>query len=142
MNMLEVMVKGAETAARRDDPSAASQTAADLSGRSPKLAALVAPPVACAPGVRPSNRPSHDAVSSDGPICPAGRSGLTPQDHFVGLRPTAPCPFCGNDPPLAAQLHGRFIVGCESDDCHVNPQVSGQSLSEAWARWNKRQEGA
>jgi len=101
MNMLEVMVKGAETAARRDDPSAASQTAADLSGRSPKLAALVAPPVAC-----------------------------------------APCPFCGNDPPLAAQLHGRFIVGCESDDCHVNPQVSGQSLSEAWARWNKRQEGA
>jgi len=110
MNMLEVMVKGAETAARRDDPSAASQTAADLSGRSPKLAALVA------------------------------RNG--PQDHFVGLRPPAPCPFCGNDPPLAAQLHGRFIVGCESDDCHVNPQVSGQSLSEAWARWNKRQEGA
>jgi hypothetical protein len=51
------------------------------------------------------------------------------------------CPFCGSDPPLAAQLHGRFIVGCESDDCHVNPQVSGQSLSEAWARWNTRPKG-
>jgi hypothetical protein len=48
------------------------------------------------------------------------------------------CPFCGNDPPLAAKMHGRFIVGCESDDCHVNPQVSGQSLNEAWARWNRR----
>ena len=56
--------------------------------------------------------------------------------------PPLSCPFCGSDPPLATQLHGRFIVGCESDDCHVNPQVSGQSLSEAWARWNKRQEGA
>jgi hypothetical protein len=52
---------------------------------------------------------------------------------------TLSCPFCGNDPPLAAQLHGRFIVGCESDDCHVNPQVSGASLGEAWARWNRRQ---
>ncbi|HWU55554.1 MAG TPA: hypothetical protein VN175_08635, partial [Rhizomicrobium sp.] len=50
------------------------------------------------------------------------------------------CPFCGSDPPLAAQRHGRFLVGCESDDCHVNPQVSGQCLSEAWARWNKRQQ--
>jgi hypothetical protein len=49
------------------------------------------------------------------------------------------CPFCGTEPPLAAQIAGRFIVGCESDDCHVNPQVSGQSLGEAWARWNKRQ---
>ena len=49
------------------------------------------------------------------------------------------CPFCGSDPPLAAEIAGRFIVGCESDDCHVNPQVSGRDLNEAWARWNKRQ---
>ena len=49
------------------------------------------------------------------------------------------CPFCGSDPPLAAEIAGRFIVGCESDDCHVNPQVSGPNISEAWARWNKRQ---
>lgn len=51
------------------------------------------------------------------------------------------CPFCGADPPLAAAIAGRFIVGCESDDCHVNPQVSGASLSEAWARWNRRHIG-
>ena len=106
MNMLEVIVEGAETATRHDDPPAIPQPPAELSGRSPKLAALVA------------------------------RNG--PPDHCVGLRPTAPCPFCGNDPPLAAQIHGRFIVGCESDDCHVNPQVSGASVSEAWARWNRR----
>jgi hypothetical protein len=106
MNMLEVIVKGADQAARHDDPSAAPQTPTDPPGRSPKLAALVA------------------------------RNG--PQDHFVGLRPTAPCPFCGADPPLAAAIAGRFIVGCESDDCHVNPQVSGANLGEAWARWNRR----
>ena len=81
-----------------------------------------------------------EAARRDGPICPAGRSGLTPQDQFVGLRPTTPlpCPFCGGDPPLAAQIAGRFIVGCDSDDCHANPQVSGQSVSEAWMKWNSR----
>jgi hypothetical protein len=96
MNMLEVIVKGANTAA--------GQTSIAPPGRSPELAALV-----------------------------------TPSDHFVRLRRTAPCPFCGADPPLAAQIAGRFHVGCDRDDCHVNPQVSGQSLSDAWARWNKRQ---
>lgn len=55
-------------------------------------------------------------------------------------RPSVPltCPFCGADPPLANQIAGRFIVGCESDDCHANPQVSGISVSEAWAKWNSR----
>jgi len=48
------------------------------------------------------------------------------------------CPFCGSDPPLASQIAGRFIVGCDSDDCHANPQVSGQSVSEAWTKWNSR----
>lgn len=62
----------------------------------------------------------------------AARHGSS-QDHAKS------CPFCGHDPPLAAKLHGRFIVGCESDDCHVNPQVSGANAGEAWARWNRRQ---
>jgi hypothetical protein len=55
-------------------------------------------------------------------------------------RPAPPltCPFCGTDPPLASQIAGRFIVGCESDDCHANPQVSGSSVGEAWAKWNIR----
>jgi len=48
------------------------------------------------------------------------------------------CPFCGSDPPLASQIAGRFIVGCDSDDCPANPQVSGQSVSEAWTKWNSR----
>src|SRR5690348_4887474 len=113
MNMLEVIVEGADKAARHETPPAALQTPDDPSGRSPKLAA---PSIRCRYG--PQNRPL---------------------DGFVGLRPTAPCPFCGSDPPLAAEIAGRFIVGCESDDCHVNPQVSGPNLGEAWARWNKRQ---
>jgi hypothetical protein len=49
-----------------------------------------------------------------------------------------PCPFCGTDPPLASQIAGRFIVGCESDDCAAQPQVSGASPEDAWARWNRR----
>ena len=48
------------------------------------------------------------------------------------------CPFCGSDPPLAAEISGRFVVGCENDDCAANPQVSGASLAQAWERWNKR----
>jgi len=48
------------------------------------------------------------------------------------------CPFCGSDPPLAAQIAGKFIVGCESDDCAANPQVSGSTVSAAWERWNAR----
>lgn len=50
----------------------------------------------------------------------------------------APCPFCGTDPPLAAQIAGRFIVGCESDECAANPQVSGSTVGAAWERWNLR----
>ena len=49
-----------------------------------------------------------------------------------------PCPFCGAHPPLAAQLAGRFVVGCENDDCAANPQVSGITVAQAWERWNRR----
>ena len=49
-----------------------------------------------------------------------------------------PCPFCGADPPLAAKIAGRFVVGCENDDCAANPQVSGSSLTETWEKWNQR----
>lgn len=49
-----------------------------------------------------------------------------------------PCPFCGTDPPLAARIAGRFIVACENHDCAAAPQVAGDSLEDAWARWNRR----
>lgn len=52
------------------------------------------------------------------------------------------CPFCGEHPGLARDLGpdrlNRFQVGCESDDCFICPQVSGETLIEAWSRWNKR----
>jgi hypothetical protein len=50
----------------------------------------------------------------------------------------APCPFCGTDPPLAAQIAGKFVVGCESEGCAANPQVSGPTVRDAWERWNMR----
>jgi hypothetical protein len=56
----------------------------------------------------------------------------------AGREMTRPCPFCGTGPPLAAKIAGRFVVGCESDDCPANPQVSGPTLDDAWARWNRR----
>lgn len=50
-----------------------------------------------------------------------------------------PCPWCGEDPPLGRQIRqGWFTVGCESDNCALCPQVSAQTLSEAWRLWNKR----
>ena len=49
-----------------------------------------------------------------------------------------PCPFCGADPPLAARITGRFVVACENEDCAVGPQVAGDNLPDAWARWNRR----
>lgn len=52
---------------------------------------------------------------------------------------TKPCPFCGEDPPLAERNRfDCYVVGCISDDCAVNPQVSGKTLAEAWAAWNTR----
>jgi hypothetical protein len=51
---------------------------------------------------------------------------------------TLPCPFCGAEPPLATQIAGKFIVACENDDCAALPQVSGATLCDAWARWNRR----
>ncbi len=49
------------------------------------------------------------------------------------------CPFCGEDPPPAVMAkYGRYIVGCENVECAVEPLVSGATLTEAWAKWNKR----
>lgn len=52
--------------------------------------------------------------------------------------PALACPFCGADPPLAERRAGRFLVGCEAEDCPASPQVSGATAEEAWARWNRR----
>jgi len=48
-----------------------------------------------------------------------------------------PCPFCGTDPGLARQIHGRYHVCCEGDDCG-SVEFSGATLSEVWAKWNRR----
>lgn len=49
-----------------------------------------------------------------------------------------PCPFCGEDPPLASMDRNRFVVGCVGDDCPACPEVSADTLEGAWAAWNKR----
>jgi hypothetical protein len=55
----------------------------------------------------------------------------------LGPEPKA-CPYCGTDPLPASFRFGRFQVGCVADECDVNPQVSGATITEAWDRWNRR----
>lgn len=68
----------------------------------------------------------------------------TEQEARAKLRPAPlPCPFCGEDPPLAAEKIGpssfrNFIVGCENEDCPAEPKVSGHTVAEAWKKWNTR----
>lgn len=50
-----------------------------------------------------------------------------------------PCPFCGAEPGLAVKRANFWLVGCENDDCRVNPQAgSNTSQAEAWRDWNAR----
>lgn len=48
------------------------------------------------------------------------------------------CPFCANDIGLPRRVNGIFLVGCEADDCPANPQVSGYTMAEAFAKWDAR----
>lgn len=55
------------------------------------------------------------------------------------LEVAKPCPFCNSDPGLAVRQGGFWLVGCEADECAINPQAgSRESVADAWARWNKR----
>lgn len=59
--------------------------------------------------------------------------------RVVTMTKTMPCPFCGIPPQsLARRVNAIFLVGCDEDECHVNPQCAGQTPEEAWARWNTR----
>ena len=58
--------------------------------------------------------------------------------HGAPRRCAMPCPFCGADPPLATRRAGRFLVGCEAEDCPANPQVCAPTPEEAWDAWNRR----
>lgn len=52
-----------------------------------------------------------------------------------------PCPFCGTE-PVVEPWHGgaptKRFVHCDSDSCHVNPGVTGETELEAVERWNQR----
>jgi hypothetical protein len=50
-----------------------------------------------------------------------------------------PCPWCGeSDFGLARKVGDTVIVGCENDECGVNPQACGATAEEAWEKWNTR----
>ena len=48
------------------------------------------------------------------------------------------CPFCGGEASLPRKIMTRFLMGCESDTCGVNPQAGGETPEEAARVWNGR----
>lgn len=80
----------------------------------------------------------------------AAASTRRPEDVLAARKPierSKACPFCGEDPPLAAQVLGipsfkTYVVGCENEDCAINPQASGRTPEDAWAKWNARPVGS
>lgn len=54
------------------------------------------------------------------------------------IAPAKPCPFCGTEPGLATMRAGKYMVGCDADECEANPQVWKETLQQVWAAWNKR----
>lgn len=65
---------------------------------------------------------------------------LLPTDHIPRYRREfATCPFCGSEPGLAVHRGGFWLVGCESDECVINPQAgSRESQADAWRKWESR----
>lgn len=63
---------------------------------------------------------------------------LLPIAH-VATAKTKCCPWCGSEPGLAMRRGNFWLVGCESDECAVNPQTSSTtSVEDAWKKWNSR----
>lgn len=51
------------------------------------------------------------------------------------------CPFCGAQPTIQPWHGGRptkKMISCDSEDCDVAPNVTGETRREALARWNTR----
>ena len=51
------------------------------------------------------------------------------------------CPFCGKIPTIQ-KWHGgaptKKMISCDNDECDVQPEVTGETSTQAIKRWNKR----
>jgi hypothetical protein len=50
------------------------------------------------------------------------------------------CPWCGDVPAGANFSHGFYTLGCDNENCLVQPRVSARTLKNAFARWDARHE--
>lgn len=52
-----------------------------------------------------------------------------------------PCPFCGCE-PIMEPWHGGGVrkkrVGCDNEDCFIQPAVTGTNIKVATTKWNTR----
>jgi hypothetical protein len=48
------------------------------------------------------------------------------------------CPWCGDVPASADFCLGFYTLGCDNENCLVQPRVSGHTLKDAFARWDAR----
>lgn len=48
------------------------------------------------------------------------------------------CPWCGSDPLPPEGRAGRYLFGCDNEDCTVRPQTGGATPEEAVRKWNQR----
>ena len=57
-----------------------------------------------------------------------------------GINPKR-CPFCGSMPAIEPWHGGpksKRMIHCESEECYVNPGVTGKTAAEAVEKWNER----
>lgn len=66
---------------------------------------------------------------------------LAKGEKLLSKRDAMGCPFCGAQPTIQPWHGGgprKRLVSCSSEDCHINPSVTGSTPFQARKRWNTR----
>ena len=67
----------------------------------------------------------------------SGAASALPPPAPVGDGPL-PCPFCGVASTISHPARSLWSVGCEAEECAINPFASGSNRTVALHEWNTR----